>query len=773
MAASVGVVTYAANSGNNGNQSAPISSDAYPLHQGVGPFDWRPYLEGSDFGINEKKGENNYVPGYELGTDGTVLWHFVNPDKLGGYANVTFINEEGKEVTIKVSPYKNDQHFAIVTLQSWKLLSAEYFPATAPKKGATQFNLSHTAGKIKTISDFGSLTALIDANYQYNLTLKQKTMMRDVWDIMEREVWDVMQREIWDIMERETWDIMEREIWDIMQRKITSIMERETWDIMEREIWDIMQRETWDIIQREVTDIMQREIWDIMQREIQPYLVPAFEKKISSGGKDTLTSYRNNGTIPGGSFNNGMQYLKIDVLTARERGYTFGIAQSNPANTYVGYDYFVNIVDDKLIVSFDDRFIEAIQATAKVYNTAPSSHDNSGHITLRTGDTLVVDLPKNYGDTVYLYVHFNNGVRWFTTGEYEFVGWRLGGQIEGEYKKVGDGSGEYIKVDERFGEYVKVGEGFGDYVKVDEGFSDYSKVGEGFGDYIKVCENIGKYVKVGEGFGEYVKIGEGFGEYVKIGEDFREYKVYEDFGKYVKIGEKFGEYKLIKIEIISCEIIYLNNFVAEFNLIVSDGNGKAVYNGPIASDANGLTLPNLKSGVYYLVLSGNGVYAEQQITVEANKTAKALFDGIVIIGNDEEEFLDPILIDNPIRFICYRDKVIEPKYLEDIKLDDKLEDKKISPVYEDKKVGNEYLEDKLITKYLDDKKIDDKFEDKVIDPKYLDDKKIDDEYEDIPTDPDYLDDKKVDDKYLTDIIRDPIRLGSELDPYGEYAIRLN
>jgi hypothetical protein len=139
------------NNGNNGNQNNPITNEplCYPLHQYTGePIEWKSYRDGSDFGLNENKGETKLVPGYsEYGENG-VFWHFINPDKLGGYADITFVDADGVEFTVKdVMPYKNDQHFGVVTDRNCKLLSAAYYPSTAPKKEATQFNLSHTAGK--------------------------------------------------------------------------------------------------------------------------------------------------------------------------------------------------------------------------------------------------------------------------------------------------------------------------------------------------------------------------------------------------------------------------------------------------------------------------------------------------------------------------------------------------------------------------------------------------------------------------------------------------
>jgi len=170
------------NSGNNGNQSAIVvvaDSSFYPLHQGNGKdaIDWKGYLQGSDFGLSEKKGETALVPGYdEYGTEG-VLWHFVNPDKLGGYAIIYFYDGAGNVQTVKIEKsYKNDQHFAVVTPQDWKIFAAEYYPATAPKKGATQFNLSHTAATIVKAIPTGSLT--VNAEADLTITTKTKYQIR-------------------------------------------------------------------------------------------------------------------------------------------------------------------------------------------------------------------------------------------------------------------------------------------------------------------------------------------------------------------------------------------------------------------------------------------------------------------------------------------------------------------------------------------------------------------------------------------------------------------
>jgi len=144
MAFAVTVPVYAAPAKNAGPVAATA---AFSLHQ-VGPINWEDYLTCADFGLSVAKGEDKLVPGYTLGTDGTVFWHFINPDKLGGTADITFADGSGKLVTYAgVASYKAGQHFGVVTPTDYTLISAVYRPATAPAGGATLFNLSHTASR--------------------------------------------------------------------------------------------------------------------------------------------------------------------------------------------------------------------------------------------------------------------------------------------------------------------------------------------------------------------------------------------------------------------------------------------------------------------------------------------------------------------------------------------------------------------------------------------------------------------------------------------------
>lgn len=140
------------------------------------------------------------------------------------------------------------------------------------------------------------------------------------------------------------------------------------------------------------------DLQNIYEREVHNVYIPMFERKSITAGNGTLVTWRDNMTIPGGTFGNGMTYVEIDAEKATEEGYTFGIADSSPINRYVGYGYKVRIEGNDLVISFDNRFISA-SVSAKVYSAAPLKHDPSGHIALRTGDELRLPLPAPAGSS--------------------------------------------------------------------------------------------------------------------------------------------------------------------------------------------------------------------------------------------------------------------------------------------------------------------------------------------------------------------------------------
>ena len=119
---------------------------------------------------------------------------------------------------------------------------------------------------------------------------------------------------------------------------------------------------------------------------------PSFEKRVSSNS-DTLVTARMNNAIPGGTFGNGMTYIEVNVADAKAPGgIDFTIADSSKSNKEIGYGYNIRIEGDELVLSLDNRLISA-SVTAKLYNSAPSSHDPSGHKTITNGQELRVKLP--------------------------------------------------------------------------------------------------------------------------------------------------------------------------------------------------------------------------------------------------------------------------------------------------------------------------------------------------------------------------------------------
>ena len=228
---------------------------------------------------------------------------------------------------------------------------------------------------------------------------------------------------------------------------VTKEHEEVTWqEFYERDVQDFYVRDVQDFYVRNVQDFFVRDVQDFYQRECYDRYQPVFEKKISSID-GTLTSLLSGS---GGTFNNGMVWLKLEV----GKDSTIGIAKSDPGNTSIGYNYHVsfNAANDKLTISFNSRFI-GTSITAKVYNTQPDKHDNSGHTNLGPEGSITVNLPDGHGDSVYLYVHFD-GIRWYTTGEYEFVEWRYMDTICGENEKVRTDTGDYVKVKTENGDYI-------------------------------------------------------------------------------------------------------------------------------------------------------------------------------------------------------------------------------------------------------------------------------------------------------------------------------
>ncbi len=345
------------------------AADGIPLHQGSGPFNWENWLSGSQVitGAN--------IPGSSLGTEGTVFWHFVNPDKLGGYAEITFRNGSGGSVTYTVSSYKNDQHFGVITPMDWKLLGAVYFPEKDPGKKGTQFNLSHTAARL------GALKVRVDVSKEHEEVTWQDHLVRDVQDFYTQTRQDTYTQVVYDIYNQPN--------------------------------------------------------WDIYQRELQDYYVPTFEKKVTQTQKTTLVSRG------GTAWGNGHTYLSLPIGTRQ----SVGIALSDPSNTPVGYSYFISVSETAVTLTLDDRLISASVAL-KVFAEEPAQTGPGSHTQLGPERRSVsVPLPAGHGDIIYVYVHFEGGISFYTTGEYEFAGWKFKEtrEVRNYFVKNQQGELEFVK----------------------------------------------------------------------------------------------------------------------------------------------------------------------------------------------------------------------------------------------------------------------------------------------------------------------------------------
>jgi hypothetical protein len=201
------------------------------------------------------------------------------------------------------------------------------------------------------------------------------------------------------------------------------------------------------VYKKEIQPVYEKIIQPVWQKTYKPFYRPAYEKKVTVG-KDTLVTrlaYSDNTSkaIPtnGGTFKNGHTYVAVDVAVASaEGGVWYGIADSSsnsngkktPAeyNRPVDYEYNVQIADGKLTISFDDRLISA---SVGAYVVGKLVTDNKGNVDADKSfpgnapkhslNSFTVDVPENKG-TIYLYFHLEGGSKWFTTGEYEFVGYR-------------------------------------------------------------------------------------------------------------------------------------------------------------------------------------------------------------------------------------------------------------------------------------------------------------------------------------------------------------
>ena len=206
---------------------------------------------------------------------------------------------------------------------------------------------------------------------------------------------------------------------------------------------------TQPVWQKTIQPVWQKTVQPVWQKTIQPLDAPAYEKKVSTGGTDTLVSRLTySGTdakaVPsnGYVFKNGHTVVTLDMAKATSAaGQWITIADSSynangkktPSeyNRPIDYQYNVKVAGNVLTISFDGRLISA---SVGAYAACSLVADKKGNVDIDA--SFPGNAPKHYANgvsltlpagcaQVYLYTHFEGGsLTWYTTGNYEFVGFR-------------------------------------------------------------------------------------------------------------------------------------------------------------------------------------------------------------------------------------------------------------------------------------------------------------------------------------------------------------
>lgn len=223
---------------------------------------------------------------------------------------------------------------------------------------------------------------------------------------------------------------------------------------------EVTQRNVWDIFERNVWDILERNIWDELRGTTQDVFAPQFKRDVSSASTNTLVTRSNK------KWNNGQTWVEIDAEAAKA-GLSFEIADSSPNNIGTGYFYNVKVEDGKLYITFDniqkaDIGVWAADKASKLDFGHPNGKEGNSAVKKLNDESYTFELnaTADANGTIYLFVHIAGGLNWFTTGEYEFVGWKLINTLVTSPVKVGEGASPYLLAGTGASEYVKTGSGF-------------------------------------------------------------------------------------------------------------------------------------------------------------------------------------------------------------------------------------------------------------------------------------------------------------------------
>ena len=402
------------------------------------------------------------------------------------------------------------------------------------------------------------------------------------------------------------------------ERTVDKYLERTADEYYERTVDKYSERTVDEYYTRTADEYYVRPVTEIMQRYAQRYLIPVFEKKLEGAYNDTLvTRLEYDGDtakakpINGGAFKNGHTYVAVNVNEAsQEGGVNFTIADSSKNNGKkapdqynrpIDYTYNVKIKDGKLTVSFPEDLAYA-SVGAYVYATAPKDAKNTPK---HYDGSVTVDLPKNCGDTVYLYTHIEK-LGWYDLDEagkpiYVFKEWRYD-DSRTEYDK------EYTKIDTVYGKYALDHTDYGDYKLENTVYGEYGLEDTVYGDY-KLEDTV---------YGEYVKVNTVYGDYVL-----------EDtvYGNYVLEDTVYGDYVLENTETIPERID--DDYEGTLTLVVTNNADGNVVTGVSLDEP-----AQLEAGTYTFTLSGEGFGIKTQtVTINADESTTVSFT-VAIQGAD-------------------------------------------------------------------------------------------------------------------------------------------
>lgn len=625
-------------------------------------------------------------------------WHFVDSSKTSQKATISFYDNNDKLVTWDVSPsgktHANDpdknQHYAVITPSGWKLADGVSY---ALEGG--QFNLSHSGRHIAKLTKV-NVEASVKPFY-YEITPHK-------------------------VYERNVDKFYERTVDEFYERTVDTFYERTIDEYYERTVDKFYERSVDEFYERDVTKFYERPVTDVYQRYAQKYLIPVFEKKLEGNYNGTLVTrlnYSDNtvNAVPtnGKAFKNGHTCVEVNVADAStEEGIWFTIADSSKNNgkktpdrynVPINYQYNVKIRDGKLTVSCGDDLAFA-SVGAYVYAKAPKDAKNAPS---HHPGSVTVDLPKDSGDVVYLYAHFER-LGWYEVDEngnfvYQFKEWRYD-DSRTEYDE------NYTLIDTIEGDYAYVETKYGEYELVDTVYGDYQLIKTEYGEYELVNTVKGDYKLVDTQYGEY--------EYVRT-----------EYGKYKLEDTKYGDYEL----------------VSSYNTAqIFD----AVYTGTLTLTVNGEVKPlneefDLAPGTYTFTITGSDdkfAPVSKEVTILPGPNQTVVFEPIVY--HEEDVVLATVE--------HFKDRDATPHYAD-----------KPKELHKSDKAATPHYKDLEATVHKSDKEAVCHYADKAAETHHSD-REAESIFTDKHTDPIYNND------YL---FKDDIKLGSEDDPFGEYAVRLN